>query len=83
MRLSRKRWRILRMKRIARKMFRCTWYTVNGAMAMVFLLSILTLDSPSWWPTITMCASGLWLVFAAWVNEWLYAGDVVQEDEHP
>lgn len=77
MRLSRKRRRILRVKRIARKIIRWAWYTLNGAMAVVFLLSILTLDSPSWWPTITMCASGLWLVFAAWVNEWLYAGDGV------
>lgn len=68
MRLSRKARRILRVKRMMRKAFRVAVQVFNGAVAMVFLLSVLTLDSPSWWPTITMFLSGAWLVFAAWVR---------------
>lgn len=35
---------------------------VNGIMVAVFIMSELTLDSPTWIPTITGFVSGLWLV---------------------
>ncbi len=36
----------------------------------VCLLSALSLDSPTWVPTITMCISGAWLVLYGIANNW-------------
>ena len=39
-------------------------------MFIVFLMSVCSVDSTSWIPTLTMCGSGLWLIYAAWSNGW-------------
>ncbi len=42
---------------------------VNWVMAAVFIFSLLTLDSPTWIPTVLGFVSGLWLAVAAYKDE--------------
>lgn len=41
---------------------------VNGIMVAVFIMSVLTLDSPTRIPTITGFVSGLWLVAVTYIS---------------
>lgn len=43
---------------------------VNWFMLILCLMSVCSVDSASWIPTLTMCGSGLWLIYAAWSNGW-------------
>lgn len=63
-----------RKMRIKRMMIRAVANAFTWGMILVFILSILALDSESWLPTITLIISGGWLTLVAWVNDWLYSG---------
>lgn len=41
----------------------------NGLMGGIFIFSLLTLDSPTWIPTILGFVSGLWLAVVSYKSE--------------
>ena len=44
--------------------------TVTWFMGTVWILSALSIDSPTWTPTITLIISGAWLALFGLANGW-------------
>lgn len=44
---------------------------ITALAGVIFTLSVLSLDTPSWTPTIATVISGAWLVLFGLANGWL------------
>ena len=58
--------------KIGRKIKRFVLKSITYLMGIIFILSILALDSEKFYiPLITLVISGAWLYSMAWANGWL------------
>ena len=48
---------------------------MTGIAFVLFWLSLMSIDSPSWTPFMVCIGSWGWLMVAAWRNGWLYKED--------
>ena len=58
------------MKRRLKKVRRFILISITWIMGIICLLSVLSIDSPSWIPTIALVISMAWLIPFGFANGW-------------
>lgn len=58
------------MKRRLKKVRRFILLSITWIMGIICLLSVLSIDSPTWIPTIALVISAAWLIPFGYANGW-------------